>query len=208
MKLYNELHEILLCEQNILDACDVNEIDQRIASLRENCERYCRDATQTINQKIHSIRCTLESLKNVKRAVIDHHLLKTQRRHSRSFAILTDVLTNQNMVIGTINNILDNEVYKRIDIPNLFGRQSTDVLNQIQQWFQSMAAIMFNTIKFIDNNIRPNLHSQVFSMNHLVNEVYDAIKIEIQSLVQSSFVVVEQPPEMIMRASAGEKKQK
>lgn len=208
MLFYNELHNILFCEQYILDACDVYEIDQQIGFLQENCVHYCNDATQTPEQIINSIRYTLESLKNVKAIVVDQHLSKTRRRLIRPLAVITDVLNNQNIVIGSFDYLINTDVYKRIDIkqfnPTLTGRQSLDIMNQIQQWFQKMAAIMCDTLNLIEYNIRLN---PIYQANiHQFEEIYNEIRSEFESLIQLSFVVIQQPPEVIMRIPGNEKK--
>lgn len=78
------------------------------------------------------------------------------------------------------------------------GDFSNDVLDQIQKWFEALADVILNSITLIETIT--SVSKQTFCSDNLINEInmtYDGLLSLLQQLVISSFLVEEQPSQIM-----------
>lgn len=125
-------------------------------------------------------------LRELREIIENRHLKKWQRR---------EIYTYENLVIGTLQELLNSDIYGRVREwrcdPKIVNFQPPiNVPDQAQLWFGAMAEILLRVFDVNNNNMWQYLPSQGTRCEILG---------ELNRLFNSSFIVVEQPEEIITK---------
>lgn len=188
-------------EQYIFNAYDFYEMNHKIENIHSKnandtyyVDQLLIDSSNldtTPDQIFSWISCTIDSLKQTLNEIINKYLKRCQRKH---------VLTNGQCDIGSVSELLESAFYKHMSTRQcdsmLAGRPPLELLDQIQNWFESLAEIILSTINNIDK-----MRKFAFTNFDHFNMIDTAAKGLLSDLISSSFVLEKQPPQVMKTKS-------
>lgn len=139
------------------------------------------DMNQYQDSILNSIDSNIDDLKKIHNYIVNQYMLKWRRKH---------LLVNDFPIIGSIAELLESDIYKRVG--NWAGQEPLETLDRVQEWFEKLAVIMNNMITLIDD-----LRKYACFNTDKFKKIYVKINGQFKNLVLSSYVIEEQPPQIM-----------
>lgn len=190
----------------------INTNNSAAKSYKQNVESYmlgCSENAkriQELSNAMHpnpkfSAQCTayIEGRKQVLSQLSDHIDQKRTEIFTSIGSVINAIDDVQKTVYKRLNNWHGDQVLLSNGDRGLEGNNSRETLDEIQNWFGELFILIWNTRTLIDSMRNSDISHSQSKLNGQFEQAFSTITKFLQDLIVSSFVVEEQPPQVIKK---------
>lgn len=189
----------------------INANNNAAKSYKQNVESYmigcCENAKkiQELNAIPQNPEFTAQCAAYIegRKQVLSQLSLHIDQKRAEIFNCIGNVINAidevQKIVYKRLNNWHGDQVLLSNGDRGIDGNNSKETLDEIQTWFGELLIIIWNTRTLIDSMRNSDIPQIQTKLNNQSGEAFRTITKFLQDLIVSSFVVEEQPPQVVKK---------